>query len=152
MGWPSRGRADDLPLSRQAAVEEPDERFHGAIGQMLQILEDHQVGGPGGSDVFGYPGRAGGRDFRRLQQGHLKVRHLAGDLANEIVDQMSLAGAGRAVQEQRVDVPAGTATANAFRHALHGLPCGTILRQQNPGASRLHVLAFPLAASLRSTE
>ena len=52
LGRTGPGRADQLTLSRQAAIEQLNKRLDRPRRQVLQIFNDDQVGLTGGGDVF----------------------------------------------------------------------------------------------------
>jgi hypothetical protein len=133
-----------LALTCQAAIKQADKGLDGPIAEVLEVFNDDEIGGAAGSDLLARRTSSGSRDIRRLQDSHLKIRRLASDLGNKISDEVCLTGAGRTVEEQGVDSPPRRTATNALVYSLRGLPCGTVLRQQNPNGPRLHVLAFPL--------
>src|SRR5262249_39262852 len=112
-------RERQLLLSGQGAGEELDQRLGGA-GRRGRDVRRHHQGGVAGGIAFGGSVALGGVEVGGGQGGQGAVGGGPAHLIEQGGDQVRLAAAGRAVQEQRVDLPARASRADAFRGAASG--------------------------------
>jgi hypothetical protein len=124
---------DRLPTTRPALVKRSDQRFDAMRPQSMNILDDQQVAIAGHSLVLRAP--LVGRDDADYQ-----IRPALNGLGGEGIDEVGLAGADGAVQQQGVQSARPTPGREAGGHSLDGSPCESVFRRRYPGCTCVHTV------------
>jgi hypothetical protein len=128
LGRPFRGSEYLLLRTSQAVIAEPNESLDRPARQMLQILDDKEVGRSSRLKIL-LRQRC---QFSSRENPHNPIRGLPGELFDEVGDQATFTDARRPVQHERIERPPDTPGGNRLGNALNRQGRRPVLRQRHP--------------------